>query len=110
GAETLMDGGFLVPGLVDAHCHPGSAAIGQPLDEELLRAHGRQCRDQGVSALRVPGGAGRLHAWFGRDVDLPRVWSAGLAVAAEGRFFEGWGRQLPPAEIPAAAAEEAVGA
>ncbi len=23
GAETLVDGGFLVPGLVDAHCHVG---------------------------------------------------------------------------------------
>jgi imidazolonepropionase-like amidohydrolase len=24
-AETISDGGFVVPGLVDAHCHPGIA-------------------------------------------------------------------------------------
>ena len=23
GAQTVVDGGFLVPGLVDAHCHVG---------------------------------------------------------------------------------------
>lgn len=110
GAETLVDGGFLVPGLVDVHCHPDTSAVGGPLDEELLRVHGQQCRDSGVSALRVPGAAGRLPVWFGRDADLPRVWSAGLAVAADGCFFEGWGRQLAPAQIPTAAVEEAASA
>ena len=110
GAETILDGGFLIPGLVDAHCHPGTSEIGGPLDEVVLREDGQQCRDSGVSALRVPGAAGRLPAWFGRDADLPRVWSAGLAVAARGGFFPGWGRQLEPDAIPAAAAEESVNA
>ncbi|MFI7611772.1 amidohydrolase family protein [Nonomuraea terrae] len=106
GAETVADGGYLMPGLVDAHCHPGTSGIGEPLDERLLRTHGEQLRAAGVSAVRVPGSAGRLPSWFGDDPGLPRVWEAGLAVAAEGGFFPGWGRQLPQERIPAAAVEE----
>jgi imidazolonepropionase-like amidohydrolase len=105
-AETVAEGGYLMPGLVDAHCHPGTSGIGEPLDEGLLRTHGEQLRAAGVSAVRVPGSAGRLPSWFGDDPDLPRVWGAGLAVAAEGGFFPGWGRQLPADRIPAAAVEE----
>ena len=38
GAETLADGGFLVPGLVDAHCHVGIGPRGAvPLDEADAR-------------------------------------------------------------------------
>ncbi|MER5647679.1 amidohydrolase family protein [Streptosporangium sp. NPDC002524] len=106
GAETVADGGYLVPGLVDAHCHPGTSEIGEPLDAALLRTHGEQLRAAGISAVRVPGSAGRLPSWFGADPGLPRVWGAGLAVAAEAGFFPGWGRQLPADRIPAAAVEE----
>src|SRR3954462_11196824 len=31
GAETISDGGFVVPGLVDAHCHLGIAYGGRPI-------------------------------------------------------------------------------
>ncbi|WP_207756963.1 amidohydrolase family protein [Nonomuraea cypriaca] len=106
GAETIAEGGYLMPGLVDAHCHPGTSGIGEPLDEALLRAHGDELRAAGIAAVRVPGSAGRLPSWFGDDPSLPRVWGAGLAVAAEGGFFPGWGRPLPADRIPAAAVEE----
>jgi len=36
GAELVADG-WLVPGLVDAHTHPGAPAPGDALDEQLLR-------------------------------------------------------------------------
>src|SRR5699024_11914124 len=45
--------------LVDSHCHPGTSETGGPLDEVTLREHGQQYRDRGISALRVPGAAGR---------------------------------------------------
>jgi imidazolonepropionase-like amidohydrolase len=106
-ATTVVDGGWLVPGLVDVHTHPGAEEPGDPLDAELLRAHGIQHRDAGVTLLRVPGSAARLPAWFGEAVDLPRVLGAGPWLAAPGRFFPGWGRQLDPAALPEAAVEEA---
>lgn len=55
GAEMVLDGGWLLPGLVDVHLHPGSAGNGEPLDETLLRRHGKQQRDAGVVLLRCPG-------------------------------------------------------
>ncbi|HLR95594.1 MAG TPA: amidohydrolase family protein [Jiangellaceae bacterium] len=107
GAETVHEGGFLLPGLVDTHCHPGTAAIGEPLDEQQLRHHGEELRAQGVSLVRVPGGAGRLPGWFRADRGMPRVKSAGLAVALTGRFFPGWGRQVSVADVADVAAQEA---
>jgi len=106
-AETVVDGGWLLPGLVDVHTHPGAEQPGDPLNEALLRQHGSQHRDAGVAVLRVPGSAARLPAWFGEAVDLPRVVGAGPWLAAKGRFFPGWGRQVELAALPAAAVEEA---
>jgi imidazolonepropionase-like amidohydrolase len=36
GAELVAEG-WLLPGLVDAHTHPGADAPGKPLDEAMLR-------------------------------------------------------------------------
>ncbi|WP_258723749.1 amidohydrolase family protein [Cellulomonas sp. NS3] len=107
GARTLHEGGFVVPGLVDTHTHPGIAAIGDPLDDHQLRVDAAAHLRSGTALIRVPGSASRLPAWFGAQPDHPRVVEAGLPVAVEGRFFPGWGRQVPVADVPRAAAEEA---
>jgi imidazolonepropionase-like amidohydrolase len=107
GAETVVNGGWLAPGLADVHTHPGAEEPGDPLDEALLRQHGIQHRDAGVTLLRVPGSAARLPAWFGRDVDLPRVYGAGPWLAAPGGYFPGWGRQVEVTALPEVAVEEA---
>jgi imidazolonepropionase-like amidohydrolase len=36
-AEIVADGGWLVPGLVDVHTHPGAVQPGDPFDESVLR-------------------------------------------------------------------------
>ena len=36
GAELVAEG-WLLPGLVDAHTHPGAEEPGKPLDDDLLR-------------------------------------------------------------------------
>ena len=41
GAELVAEG-WLLPGLVDAHTHPGAEAPGKPLDEAVLRADLRE--------------------------------------------------------------------
>jgi imidazolonepropionase-like amidohydrolase len=107
GAETVVNGGWLAPGLADVHTHPGAEEPGDPLDEALLRQHGIQHRDAGVTLLRVPGSAARLPAWFGHDVDLPRVYGAGPWLAAPGGYFPGWGRQVEVTALPGVAVEEA---
>ncbi len=53
GAETVTRGGWLLPGLVDAHCHVGIARGGGHVETlEGLRAQALAERDAGVLALR----------------------------------------------------------
>lgn len=80
GAE-LVGEGWLIPGLVDAHTHPGAETPGKPLDEELLREDLRQYVAAGVTMIRSPGLAGEPPAWFGRDGDVPRAVHAGPWLA-----------------------------
>jgi hypothetical protein len=82
GAVTVVDGGWLLPGLVDAHTHPGAERPGDPLDAALLRRHGREHLSAGVKLLRVPGSADRLPSWFGTEPDQPRVVGRSLAGPA----------------------------
>jgi hypothetical protein len=106
GAELVAEG-WLVPGLVDAHTHPGAEEPGDQLDEQVLRADLRQHVDAGVTAIRAPGLAGDPPAWFGTEPDLPRAWHAGPWLARHGDFFDGWGRRAEHADLPEMAAEQA---
>jgi imidazolonepropionase-like amidohydrolase len=106
GAELVAEG-WLVPGLVDAHTHPGAEFVGDPLDESLLRKHLREHVDAGVTAIRSPGLAGDPPDWFGVDPDVPRAWHAGPWLAQEGQFFDGWGRRPSHDDLPQVAAAQA---
>src|ERR1700693_833975 len=107
GAETVMHRGWLLPGLVDVHTHPGADSPGDPLEDALLRRDAKAHRDAGVTLIRAPGAAGRLPAWLGDAPDLPRVRSAGPWLAAEDGFFSGWGRRESLEKLPDAAVDEA---
>jgi imidazolonepropionase-like amidohydrolase len=106
GAELAAEG-WLVPGLVDAHTHPGADEPGKPLDEALLRDDLRAHLAAGVTMIRSPGLAGDPPAWFGQADDLPRAVHAGPWIAQHGQFFDGWGRRADHAELPAVAADQA---
>jgi len=106
-AQTLHQGGYVLPGLVDTHTHPGTVEIGEPLDEDQLRADAAAHISSGTALIRVPGSASRLPAWFGQGYDQPRVIQAGLPIAVEGYFFPGWGRQVSLDGVARAAGEEA---
>ncbi|WP_327370986.1 amidohydrolase family protein [Streptomyces sp. NBC_01217] len=106
-AEMIVDGGWLLPGLVDVHTHPGALEPGSPFDEELLRRQLGEHRDAGVLAVRTPGTSQRMPAWVDKDPELPRVTSAGRWLATPGRFFPGFGRDVSEAELVRAAVEEA---
>lgn len=106
GAELTAEG-WLVPGLVDAHTHPGAEQVGDPLDESMLRKHLHEHVDAGVTAIRSPGLAGDPPAWFGTDPDVPRAWHAGPWIARESQFFPGWGHRPALADLPEVAAAQA---
>ncbi|MFE9696676.1 amidohydrolase family protein [Streptomyces sp. NPDC006270] len=105
--ETVVDGGWLLPGLVDVHTHPGAESPDDRFDEALLRRHLTEHRDAGVLLVRTPGTAERVPGWVDAAADLPRVRSAGRWLATPGRFFPGAGRDLGEHELADAAVEEA---
>src|SRR5215472_1641249 len=104
---SLVAEGWLVPGLVDAHTHPGAEAPGKPMDESVLREDLREHAAAGVTLIRAPGLAADPPEWFGRDEDLPRAMHAGPWIAQVGQFFDGWGRRADHAELPQLAAAQA---
>ena len=110
GAQTVIDGGWLLPGLVDVHTHPGSRQPGDPFDEAVLTQDLTEHAAAGVLLIRTPGSAARIPAWAHDADGLPRVRSAGPWLATPGRFFPGWGRHLTEAELVDAAVQEATAA
>ena len=101
GAETVSRGGFLLPGLVDAHCHVGIGRGGvhaQGLDD--LREQALTERAAGVLALRDCGSPVDTRA-LDDEPDLPRIIRAGRHLAATRRYIPGLAIELEPADLVA---------
>lgn len=109
-AELVSDGGWILPGLVDVHTHPGSDTPNSGYSEANLRRNLIEQRDAGVLLCRVPGSVERMPGWVHEDPDLPRVQSAGNWLCQDGTFYEGAGRHVPPERLVEAAVEEATAA
>ncbi|MEU3650012.1 amidohydrolase family protein [Lentzea sp. NPDC034063] len=103
----VIDGGWLLPGLVDVHTHPGTEKPGDQFELALFREHMIQHRDAGVLAVRSPGSADPDSARVHDDIELPRLYTGGRWLATPGRFFAGFGRDVSEAELADAAVEEA---
>ena len=106
-AELLNDGGWILPGLVDVHTHPGSNEPNSEYSDANLRRDLLEHRDAGVLLVRVPGSVERMPEWVHEDPDLPRVQSAGNWLCQDGTFYEGAGRRVPLDRFAEAAVEEA---
>jgi imidazolonepropionase-like amidohydrolase len=106
GADTVFDGGWILPGLVDAHCHVGLGDHGEvPLDEAIAQAETE--RDVGALLLRDCGAPTDTRSLDNRD-DLPRIIRAGKHLARPKRYSPGFSRELEDeSQLPAAVAEEA---
>jgi imidazolonepropionase-like amidohydrolase len=106
GAETVFDGGWIIPGLVDAHCHVGlgpGGAVG--LDEAARQAETE--RDAGALLLRDCGSPVDTRSLDDRD-ELPRIIRAGRHLARPKRYLPGVSLDLDDeAQLPAAVAEQA---
>lgn len=106
GAETLVDGGWIVPGLVDAHCHVGLGP-GGPVDLEEADAQARVDRDAGTLLIRDCGSPIDTSALQARD-DLPEIIRAGRHLARPKRYIPGLAIDADdPALLPELVAEQA---
>ncbi len=97
--------GWIVPGLVDAHCHIGLNPEGAASFEET-EAMAIEDRDGGTLLIRDCGSPVDTSWIHGRD-DLPRLIRAGRHIARTKRYLPNYAHEIEPAELPAYVAEEA---
>ncbi len=103
GAETIVDGGFLLPGLVDAHCHVGLEAADLAAAEQQALTD----REAGTLLLRDCG-APLDTAPLQERLELPRIVRAGRHIARPKRYIRDVAVELgDPGDLPAAVAEQA---
>jgi len=106
GAETVADGGYVLPGLVDAHCHVGLGPDG-PVGLEEAGEQARTDRDGGALLIRDCGSPIDT-TLLQRQADLPRIVRAGRHLARPKRYIPALGVELDdPGLLPEAVAEQA---
>jgi imidazolonepropionase-like amidohydrolase len=106
GAETVWDGGWILPGLVDAHCHVGLGPGGEITREEAV-AQAETERAAGALLLRDAGSPTDTRDFDDR-ADLPRIIRAGRHLARPKRYQRGFAIELTDeAQLPSAVAEQA---
>jgi imidazolonepropionase-like amidohydrolase len=106
GADIVFDGGWIIPGLVDAHCHVGLGAYGAiELDEAIKQAQTE--RDVGALLLRDCGSPTDTRP-LDDHADLPRIIRAGQHLARPKRYTPGFAIELDDeSQLPQLVAEQA---
>ena len=106
-AVTVADGGFILPGLVDAHCHIGIAPGGRPIEgiEDALRLAAID-RDAGVLAIR-DAGSPYPYPQLDDHPDVPRLARAGRHVAPPRRYLRDIGVEVPAPQVVPTITEQA---
>ncbi|GAA0721820.1 amidohydrolase family protein [Dactylosporangium roseum] len=98
-AVTVADAGFILPGLVDAHCHLGIAPGGRPAaGVGEARSLAVVDRDAGVLAIR-DAGSPIPYGSLDDDPDVPRLVRAGRHVAPPKRYLRDIGVEVGEADL-----------
>ncbi len=106
-ADTVVEGGWLLPGFVDAHCHVGIGTDGSHVsDPEALAQQAISDRDAGALLLRDAGSPVDNRPVQERD-DLPRLIRAGRHIARTRRYIRDLGIEIEPDELVAKVEEQA---
>jgi imidazolonepropionase-like amidohydrolase len=103
-AETAASG-WIVPGLVDAHCHVGLSATGGVSVAETEQ-QALQERAAGVLLLRDCGSPVDTR-WIDDREDLPRIVRAGRHLARTHRYLRGYAHEVEPGDLVAHVVREA---
>lgn len=96
---TTVAQGWVVPGLVDAHCHIGLDRHGAvPPDQQEAQA--RTERDAGTLLVRDAGSAADTR-WIDDREDLPKIIRAGRHIARTRRYIPNYGAEVEPEDLVA---------
>lgn len=107
GAHTVVSDGWMMPALVDAHLHIGLRGVGGPLEPEALTQDLTQLAQTGISAARILGSPSALPEDPFDSGAVPVLQTAGVPVAAPGRFIPGWGREVAADQLAETCVAEA---
>ncbi len=105
GRAAAPTQGWIVPGLVDAHCHVGldqHGAVDRATTEEQALAD----RDAGALLLRDCGSAADT-TWVQDRDDLPRLVRCGRHVARTRRYIRDYADEVEPEDLAATVARQA---
>ncbi|BFU42870.1 amidohydrolase family protein [Krasilnikovia sp. MM14-A1004] len=106
-AETISDSGYVLPGLVDAHCHLGIQYGGHPIEHlDEARELATTDRDAGVLAIR-DAGSPYPYPELDDEPGMPRLARAGRHVAAPKRYLRDIGVEVDGADVAAAVTAQA---
>src|ERR687894_2149673 len=101
GAETIADGGWILPGLVDAHCHLGIAYGARPIGSlDEARHLAATDRDAGVLALR-DAGSPYPYPELDDEPGVPRLARAGRHIAPPKRYLRDIGVEVEAGQVAA---------
>lgn len=96
-AQTLARDAFVLPGLVDAHCHVGLGPEGA-LDEATARRQAAADLSSGVMLIRDCGSPADTRAIQSDDA-MPRLIRAGRHVARTKRYIRHAAAEVEPEEL-----------
>ncbi len=97
--------GWVLPGLVDAHCHVGLDAHGA-VDEEATEQQALTDRDAGALLIRDAGSPADTR-WVDDRDDLPRIIRAGRHIARPKRYIRGFAVEVDPDDVVMQVREQA---
>ncbi|MFD9718432.1 amidohydrolase family protein [Streptomyces sp. NPDC059076] len=97
--------GWVLPGLVDAHCHVGLDRHG-PVDDATSEKQAIADRDAGALLIRDAGSPSDTRWIDGRE-DLPKIIRAGRHIARTRRYIRNYAHEIEPDDLVAYVAREA---
>jgi len=89
--------GWIMPGLVDAHCHVGLDAHGG-VDRATAEAQARLDLSTGVTLIRDAGSPIDTH-WLDGQPRFPRIIRAGRHIARPRRYIRGFAVEVEPEDL-----------
>lgn len=98
-AVTVSSDGWILPGLVDAHCHVGLDQHGE-VPRAVAEEQALADRDAGTLLIRDAGSPGDTH-WIDEREDLPRIIRAGRHIARPRRYLRNYAAEVEPEALVA---------
>ena len=97
GTEVQTVTGWVLPGLVDAHCHIGLDSDGA-VDAATAEVQAVADRDAGALLLRDAGSPSDTR-WINDRGDLPRIGRAGRHIARTRRYIRNYAHEIEPEDL-----------